>query len=264
MEKRKLERNIKESANHLKYEATLTEIKKLFPELNVEEFYNVEHIVGAFLKAKNELSTAKDRLLSAKDEILETLRVPKRLRGAKKQDIDPKIWKKATESESIFIYGPAGTGKSYLVAALIANQIDEYKPEIITHEHHTNPKFNVSKFSTKWAMSFVPVPDLLLSIRSTFQKDSESSEEEVIDELTTDKPRAFDDLGAEKTSEWSLQTLYTIIDRRYREEQKTIFTSNLSIDGIGEKLGDRIASRIVGMCCVIELKGRDRRIGRPL
>lgn len=256
------ETNIRESENRLKYDATLKEIKSIFPELNIDVFRGIEEIVGSFISAKNDLPGTKDRVLNARDEILESLCVPRRLRSAQKQDIDKQIWKKVVESESVFIHGTAGTGKSYLAAALIADQVDSYKPFITFGNGEYNPRFLVSKFQTKRAMSFVPVPDLLLSIRSTFQKDSEETEEGVINELTTDRPRVFDDLGAEKTSDWSLQTLYTIIDRRYREEQKTIFTSNLSIDGIGEKLGDRIASRIAGMCRVIELKGKDRRLAR--
>ena len=33
------------------------------------------------------------------------------------------------------------------------------------------------------------------------------------------------------------------------------------LDEIAEKVGDRIASRIAGMCKIVEIKGRDRRIG---
>jgi DNA replication protein DnaC len=32
-------------------------------------------------------------------------------------------------------------------------------------------------------------------------------------------------------------------------------------DEIAEKVGDRITSRIAGMCKIVEIKGRDRRIG---
>ena len=70
----------------------------------------------------------------------------------------------------------------------------------------------------------------------------------------------LDDLGVDKTSEGSLQTLYTIIDRKYREEKQTLITSNLTLDEIAEEVGDRIASRIAGMCKVVEIKGKDRRL----
>jgi DNA replication protein DnaC len=37
-------------------------------------------------------------------------------------------------------------------------------------------------------------------------------------------------------------------------------TSNLTLDAIAEKVGDRIASRIAGMCKVVEIRGKDRRL----
>jgi len=40
-----------------------------------------------------------------------------------------------------------------------------------------------------------------------------------------------------------------------------LITSNLTLDEIAEKVGDRIASRIAGMCKVVEVRGKDRRIG---
>jgi len=42
--------------------------------------------------------------------------------------------------------------------------------------------------------------------------------------------------------------------------RRTVFTSNLSVAEVAERLGDRIASRIVGMGCVLHLDGKDRRL----
>ena len=72
----------------------------------------------------------------------------------------------------------------------------------------------------------------------------------------------MDDMGAEKTTDWSMSTLYVLIDKRYSEMMPTIITSNLTVAEVADKVGDRIASRIAGMCKVIELKGKDRRLGR--
>lgn len=108
--------------------------------------------------------------------------------------------------------------------------------------------------------TFVTVAILLLMLRESFQKDAERSEADIIRQFTRARLVVLDDLGAEKTSEFALQSLYIIIDKRYSEMRPTIITSNLSVDEISEKVGDRIASRIAGMCKVIELKGKDRRI----
>jgi len=72
----------------------------------------------------------------------------------------------------------------------------------------------------------------------------------------------LDDLGAEKVSDFVLQTLYDLLDRRYGECLETIITSNLSLDQLTVHYGshgDRLASRIAGMGPALVLKGKDRR-----
>ena len=54
----------------------------------------------------------------------------------------------------------------------------------------------------------------------------------------------LDDLGVEKPSERIIKQYYNIIDRRLNNLLPTIFTSNFSIEKIGNNLGDRIASRL--------------------
>ena len=48
----------------------------------------------------------------------------------------------------------------------------------------------------------------------------------------------LDDLGIEKTSDWSFQTLYLIINQRYEKLKPVIFTSNLSLEELAGQLGD--------------------------
>jgi hypothetical protein len=107
-------------------------------------------------------------------------------------------------------------------------------------------------------------------MKATFSKQTGmvETETEIIEEITGDSgwsnykefPLILDDIGTEKPSEWAQQNIFLIIDRRYETLRQTIFTSNLSLDELSERLGDRITSRIAEMCKVIELKGKDRRI----
>jgi DNA replication protein DnaC len=69
----------------------------------------------------------------------------------------------------------------------------------------------------------------------------------------------LDDLGAEKASEWVAETLYILIDDRYGNMKPTVFTSNYSPSELAERLGDRIVSRIMEMCRIIEIKTSDKR-----
>jgi len=70
----------------------------------------------------------------------------------------------------------------------------------------------------------------------------------------------IDDFGTEKGSEWVLETLYSIIDKKYEDVIPMIITSNLDLNALGVKMGDRIASRIAEMCDVVEMTGLDRRL----
>lgn len=184
--------------------------------------------------------------------------VSKRHRQATKEKIDTKIWESVSgffDGNSYFIWGKAGTGKTFLASALI-NHFVYTHPDVKITDNATG----VTRYGGNSLPRIVSVPDLLLRVRASFKEHSDMSESSIIEDYSTIKRLFLDDIGVEKTSDWSLQTLYSIIDRRYREMRQTIITSNLSLEEISDKVGDRIASRIAEMCKIIELKGKDRRL----
>jgi DNA replication protein DnaC len=69
-----------------------------------------------------------------------------------------------------------------------------------------------------------------------------------LDQLASADLLHVDDLGAEHRTEWVLEQLYTIVNARYQDERSTIVTSNLGRDELAEQLGERIVSRLEGMC----------------
>jgi len=93
-------------------------------------------------------------------------------------------------------------------------------------------------------MLWISVNDLLLDIRASFQDSGAISEEAIIRKYTDVHYLTLDDVGPEKITDWVLQTLYTIIDRRCRDIKPTLITSNLKLSEIEAKMGARIASRI--------------------
>lgn len=58
----------------------------------------------------------------------------------------------------------------------------------------------------------------------------------------------IDDLGAENTTDWVLEQLYSIINARYEDERAMIVTTNLRYDELIEQLGPRTVSRMVAIC----------------
>lgn len=171
-------------------------------------------------------------------------------------------WRKKTEGffkgESYYFWGNAGTGKTYLAAALMKNYI---KSGVLTPT--PVQKNGDTMMRLPRSCRFVSMTDLLVEIKASFESGSLFTEKEVIEKYIDTPLLILDDIGVEKTTEWTLQTLYTIVDRRYRDIKQTIFTSNINIQGLKNKLGERIPSRITEMCGpanILNLSGKDRRL----
>ncbi len=201
-------------------------------------------------------SRSKPRVDDPIAGIMHECGVSKRFLLAEKADINPKIWNQIQafmSGESLFIHGSPGVGKTHIASALVREKILREQERILRHETETGMYFPIYP-------RMISVPDLLLEIRETFNGRTGEGEAGLIERSAKRRSLILDDLGVEKTSEWSMQTLYSIIDRRYRDMRQTLITSNLTLDEIAEKVGDRIASRIAGMCKVVEIKGKDRRL----
>lgn len=63
----------------------------------------------------------------------------------------------------------------------------------------------------------------------------------------------IDDIGSEKFSEAVTTEYYKIVNERYEEMRPTIYTSNLSLGELSDKIGDRIVSRIIRTTKAVKL-----------
>lgn len=106
------------------------------------------------------------------------------------------------------------------------------------------------------------MPDLLARIRRTF--DTEAGGDSYFtffNRLISVDLLHLDDLGAENRTEWVLEQLYSIIDRRYNDQRSVVVTTNRTERELAEQLGERVTSRLVEMCDLpIQLYGTDRRV----
>ena len=172
------------------------------------------------------------------------------------------ICRKAVENrEGILLSGKTGCGKTHLSVATLRYFIQNIDEELLVDEcweRDIGRKMGASQ------SLFVSVPELLLRLRSSFRPDACESESDIIDRYSAVDLLIFDDLGAEKATEWAESILCLLIDRRSREELWTIVTSNLTLDEIEQHLGARIASRLSDMKVVnIKLPDyRKRRAGQ--
>ena len=130
--------------------------------------------------------------------------------------------------------------------------------------------------------------DLLRVIRSTYNPSVRAAEMDILRPVMDADLLVLDDLGAEKPSEWVEETMNLIVNTRYNERRRTIFTSNyldtpddaddeqllhalkdstlreqalsaLKEPTLKERIGFRIHSRLHEMCDFIEYDGADYR-----
>lgn len=133
---------------------------------------------------------------------------------------------------NLYIWGAAGVGKTHLATAIVR----QFKDGIVVKPQHIFRKLRGLK--------------------------SGDEEQAVIDKLARKAHIVIDDLGVEKSSAFSLSALYEIIEARDMNYAKgLIVTSNLSLAGLSERLGDdRITSRLAGLCKVVQITGNDWRL----
>ena len=113
------------------------------------------------------------------------------------------------------------------------------------------------------SVAIYSTPALLARIRQTF--DAEGGEDGYLaffDRLVSVDLLHLDDLGAERSTDWVLEQLYAIVDRRYNDERSIVFTTNLEEPELTEQVGARTVSRLVEMCDgnPLPLFGQDRRV----
>ena len=71
----------------------------------------------------------------------------------------------------------------------------------------------------------------------------------------------IDDLGTEFASQFTLSTLYNLLNARQNKGLATIISTNLSPDELAKRYEDRIYSRIIGSSSrVLAFVGKDRRV----
>lgn len=136
-----------------------------------------------------------------------------------------------------------GTGKTYLMNC-IANALD----------HRRIPSL------------YVKEEDMFNDIKSTYNRNSDETESEVMDRYYKIPILFIDDLfSAQYNKEWAETKLFGILDNRMRDKKITIITSNYAANRIRERLpinGAKIASRIIGQCVQMEMIGKDRRFAQ--
>jgi DNA replication protein DnaC len=92
------------------------------------------------------------------------------------------------------------------------------------------------------------LPRLLAMLRDSYGDDARYSLNELIDRLCEVDLLHVDDVGAEQSSPWVLEQLYTIVNTRYEDRKAMLLTTNLDRDELEAQIGARTVSRLYEMC----------------
>ena len=147
------------------------------------------------------------------------------------RDVDANL----DEGRGLWLFGDVGTGKTTL--AMLASK---------------------SALAAGRTVAIYSLPRLLNLLREAIGSDD--GKLDLLDRLATVDLLHLDDVGAENSTDWVLEQLYSIVNTRYEEQRALVVTSNLAPDELAEQIGERTVSRMTELCPVqIPLYGADRR-----
>lgn len=139
-----------------------------------------------------------------------------------------------TEKNSIIFSGDTGTGKTHLAAAISNHVINKNRCPVM--------------FGT-----FIEYLD---RIRSEFKNNTDQTKHD----MKTVPLLIIDDLGKEKQTAWSDQTLFEIINYRYEHGLPVVITTNLSWQALSKQYDRAVISRLAEVCVSVNVVGQDHRL----
>lgn len=163
------------------------------------------------------------------------------------------------QEQSMFITGPVGVGKTVLMAG-VAKEILKVNFEKY-YEKEKNRGGVILSGGPHYGVKWISYPNFIMYLQNSFREGSESNPYDNAEYIATYPGiLCIDDLGAEKMTEFVQQVTYYIINQREQEVLHTLITSNFSLQQIAEQIHPRISSRIGGICKIVKLTGKDRRL----
>jgi DNA replication protein DnaC len=171
-------------------------------------------VAGRLPKRFREVSFEREPIASMNDSLIREVRTYVR-----------SIRERLDEGRGIWFVGGVGTGKTTL-AMLISKAAMEADRTVAIYS----------------------LPRLLALLRDTYNDDAQYSLNELIDRLCSVDLLHIDDVGAEQSSPWVLEQLYTIVNTRYEDGKALLLTTNLDRKALVEQIGPRTVSRIYEIC----------------
>ena len=139
------------------------------------------------------------------------------------------------ENKGLMFVGDCGVGKSHL-------------------------SYSICKEAREKGISsiFISVPELLTQLKSTFNKNKNYTEEDLLSALKNVDLLVLDDIGADYPTEWAITKLFEVINSRVGKS--TIYTTNSNAKELASRVGKRNFSRMMENTQIIKMQGNDYRL----
>ena len=165
-----------------------------------------------------------------------------------------------TDGHGLLLTGSIGIGKTHLAVGILQSLIVEKGVRGL----------------------FCDYRELLKEIQHSYNPQVLTTELDILRPVFDAEVLVLDELGASKPTEWVWDTVAHILNTRYNDKRTTIITTNypdqapgaavvttaaqraMREETLGDRIGERMRSRLAEMCVVIEMRGDDfrRTVGR--
>jgi DNA replication protein DnaC len=160
------------------------------------------------------------------------------------------------ESAGLLLTGPIGCGKTHLAVGIAKELIAQKSSACLFYDYR----------------------ELLKEIQNSYNASVQVTEMDVLRPVFEAEVLVLDELGAAKPTEWVWDTVAHILNTRYNDKRTTIITTNFRDlppagtepegrvkksdegDTLGDRIGERMRSRLHEMCRVVRVEGEDFRM----
>lgn len=150
-----------------------------------------------------------------------------------------------TDGKGLLITGSIGVGKTHLAVGLLLALVEERGAQVLFYDYR----------------------ELLKQIQHSYNPTVNSTELDVLKPVFEAEVLVLDELGAQKPTDWVWDTVALILNTRYNDKRTTIITTNfpdlpagaMKEETLGDRIGNRMHSRLAEMCVQVEMRGSDLR-----
>ncbi len=163
-----------------------------------------------------------------------------------------------TDGNGLLLTGSIGVGKTHLAIGMLRALMQERGALGLFYDYR----------------------DLLKQIQNSYNKSAGPSEMEILRPVFEAEVLVLDELGAGKPTEWVWETVAHVLNTRYNDRRTTILTTNYANlppagfdsqstvssiraaareETLGDRIGERMRSRLQEMCVPVEMTGTDFR-----